>query len=138
MRLAKLNRTMSHRRAMFRNLVSALIEHEQIKTTFPKAKAISRLAERVITWSKYGTENVFYQRKAESYLMVCIYLHLHIPLSVARNYDTHSYKHTSNRIGFKCESIYSTTWPSDMNLDAADILEFIVLDIEQTTMRHWR
>jgi ribosomal protein L17 len=63
---------------MFRNLVSALIEHEQIKTTYPKAKAISRLAERVITWSKYGTENIFYQRKAESYLMVRHYSQLQV------------------------------------------------------------
>lgn len=55
---------------MFRNMVSSVIEHEQIKTTLPKAKAISRLAERVITWTKAGAENVFYQRKIESYLMV--------------------------------------------------------------------
>ncbi|EGG11303.1 uncharacterized protein MELLADRAFT_46740 [Melampsora larici-populina 98AG31] len=87
MRLAKLNRSMSHRNAMFRNMVSSLIEHEQIKTTLPKAKAISRLAERVITWTKAGTENIFYQRKAESYLMNWTRLRGHLFQTLAKRYE---------------------------------------------------
>ncbi|OAV96302.1 hypothetical protein PTTG_06304 [Puccinia triticina 1-1 BBBD Race 1] len=102
MRLAKLNRSMSHRRAMFRNLVSALIEHEQIKTTFPKAKAISRLAERVITWSKYGTENIFYQRKAESYLMNWVQVRKHLFHNLAKRYETRCGGYTRiHRVGFR-------------------------------------
>ncbi|KAA1110952.1 hypothetical protein PGT21_034902 [Puccinia graminis f. sp. tritici] len=102
MRLAKLNRSMSHRRAMFRNLVSALIEHEQIKTTYPKAKAISRLAERVITWSKYGTENIFYQRKAESYLMNWVQVRKHLFHNLAKRYETRCGGYTRiHRVGYR-------------------------------------
>lgn len=102
MRLAKLNRTMSHRRALFRNLVSELIEHEQIKTTFPKAKAISRLAERVITWSKYGADNIFYQRKAESYLMNWVRVRRHLFHNLAKRYENRCGGYTRiHRIGFR-------------------------------------
>ena len=51
----KLNRTASHRRAMFANMVNALIEHEQIKTTLPKAKDLRTFADRMITLGKKGT-----------------------------------------------------------------------------------
>jgi len=51
----KLNRTSAHRRALFRNLVTALIEHERIQTTDAKAKAIRPLAERMISLAKRGT-----------------------------------------------------------------------------------
>ncbi|MBW0505286.1 hypothetical protein O181_045001 [Austropuccinia psidii MF-1] len=102
MRLAKLNRTMSHRNAMFRNMVSALIEHEQIKTTFPKAKAISRLAERVITWSKIGTDNIFYQRKAESYLMNWVRVRQHLFHNLAKRYEHRAGGYTRiHRLGFR-------------------------------------
>lgn len=48
----KLNRTSSHREAMFRNMVSSLIQHELIKTTLPKAKELRRVAEPLITLAK--------------------------------------------------------------------------------------
>lgn len=48
----KLNRTSSHRHAMFRNMASSLLEHEVIKTTLPKAKELRRVAEPLITLSK--------------------------------------------------------------------------------------
>ena len=48
----RLNRNASHRRAMFRNLAAALIQHEQIKTTLPKAKELRRVAEPLITLGK--------------------------------------------------------------------------------------
>ena len=51
----KLNVTTSHRRAMFANMVCALIKHEQIKTTLPKAKDLRAVAERMITLGKKGT-----------------------------------------------------------------------------------
>ncbi len=48
----QLNRNASHRKAMFRNMVSSLVEHEIIKTTLPKAKELRRYAEPLITLSK--------------------------------------------------------------------------------------
>ncbi|CAH7669607.1 ribosomal protein L17 [Phakopsora pachyrhizi] len=102
MRLAKLNRSMSHRRALFRNLVSALIEHEQIKTTLPKAKAISRLTDRVITWSKYGLENIFFRRKAESYLMNWVQVRQHLFQNLAKRYENREGGYTRiHRIGYR-------------------------------------
>lgn len=50
----KLNRTPSHRKAMFRNMATALLKHEQIKTTLPKAKELRPVVERLITLSKRG------------------------------------------------------------------------------------
>ena len=47
-----LNRTSSHRQAMFRNMAASLIEHEMIKTTLPKAKELRRIAEPLITLAK--------------------------------------------------------------------------------------
>ena len=48
----QLNRTSSHRKAMFRNMTASLVEHEVIKTTLPKAKELRRFAEPLITLSK--------------------------------------------------------------------------------------
>ncbi|WP_300294128.1 50S ribosomal protein L17 [Nitrosomonas sp.] len=53
--LRKLNRTSSHRLAMFRNLTNSLLEHEIIKTTLPKAKELRRVVEPVITLGKKPT-----------------------------------------------------------------------------------
>ena len=53
--LRKLNRTSSHRLAMFRNMAVSLITHEAIKTTLPKAKELRRVVEPLITLSKEPT-----------------------------------------------------------------------------------
>ena len=50
----KLNRTHEHRKAMFANMASSLIEHEQIKTTLPKAKELRRIIDKLITLGKRG------------------------------------------------------------------------------------
>jgi large subunit ribosomal protein L17 len=50
----KLNRTGSHRQAMFGNMAAALIKHEQIVTTLPKAKALRPVVERLVTLAKKG------------------------------------------------------------------------------------
>ncbi|MEL6233822.1 MAG: 50S ribosomal protein L17 [Pseudomonadota bacterium] len=50
----RLNRTHEHRKALFANMVCSLIEHEQIKTTLPKAKELKRIADKVITLGKRG------------------------------------------------------------------------------------
>lgn len=50
----KLNRTSSHRKAMFANMAASLIEHEQIVTTLPKAKELRPIAEKLVTLGKRG------------------------------------------------------------------------------------
>ena len=58
----KLNRTSSHREAMFRNMASSLFKHELIRTTLPKAKELRRVAEPLITLAK--TDGVANRRLA--------------------------------------------------------------------------
>lgn len=50
----KLNRTSEHRKAMFANMASSLIEHEQIVTTLPKAKDLRPIVEKLVTLAKKG------------------------------------------------------------------------------------
>jgi large subunit ribosomal protein L17 len=53
--LRKLNRTTSHRLAMFRNMMNSLLTHEEISTTLPKAKELRRVVEPMITLGKKAT-----------------------------------------------------------------------------------
>ena len=62
----KLNRTKSHRRALFANMAVSLITHEQIKTTLPKAKDLRRVADKMVTLGKKGT--LAARRQAFAYL----------------------------------------------------------------------
>ncbi len=62
----KLNKTSSHRKAMFMNMSNALIKHEQITTTLPKAKELKRFIEKIITLGKKG--DLLSLRKAISIL----------------------------------------------------------------------
>ncbi len=62
----KLNRSGSHRKAMFANMAAALLKHEQIKTTLPKAKDLRRVVDRLITLGKRG--NLHARRQALSVL----------------------------------------------------------------------
>lgn len=62
----KLNRTGSHRKAMFANMAGSLIKHEQIVTTLPKAKELRRVADRIITLGKRGTLHT--RRQAVAFL----------------------------------------------------------------------
>ena len=50
----KLNRTHEHRKALWANMAGSLIEHEQIKTTLPKAKDLRRVIEKLVTLGKRG------------------------------------------------------------------------------------
>jgi large subunit ribosomal protein L17 len=61
-----LGRNTSHRRAMFRNMVTSLFKHEQIETTDAKAKAIRPIAEKMITLAKRG--DLHARRQALSYM----------------------------------------------------------------------
>ncbi len=62
----KLNKTSSHRKAMFMNMSNALIKHEQITTTLAKAKELSRFVEKIVTLGKKG--DLLSRRKAVSIL----------------------------------------------------------------------
>ena len=62
----RLNRTHEHRKAMFANMAGALIEHEQIKTTLPKAKELRPIVEKLITLAKRG--DLHARRQAASQL----------------------------------------------------------------------
>ena len=62
----KLNKTSSHRKAMFMNMSNALIKHEQITTTLPKAKELRRFIEKIVTLGKKG--DLLSRRKAISVL----------------------------------------------------------------------
>ena len=62
----KLNKTSSHRKAMFMNMSNSLIKHEQITTTLPKAKELKRFVEKIITLGKKG--DLESRRKAISIL----------------------------------------------------------------------
>ena len=62
----KLNKTSSHRKAMFMNMSNALIKHEQITTTLAKAKELRRFVEKIITLGKKG--DLFSRRKTISTL----------------------------------------------------------------------
>ena len=50
----RLNRTHEHRKALFSNMAGSLIEHEQIKTTLPKAKELKRVMDKLVTLAKRG------------------------------------------------------------------------------------
>src|SRR5271165_6069175 len=60
----KLNRTSSHRIAMFANMAAALIKHEQIKTTLPKAKDLRPVMEKLVTLSRRGATDLHARRQA--------------------------------------------------------------------------
>jgi len=60
----KLNRTSAHRSAMFSNMTAALIKHEQITTTLPKAKELRPVVEKLVTLSRRGASNLHARRLA--------------------------------------------------------------------------
>jgi large subunit ribosomal protein L17 len=62
----KLGRTTAHREAMFANMAAALIKHEQIKTTLPKARELRPIVEKLVTLSRRGTTDLHARRQALS------------------------------------------------------------------------
>jgi large subunit ribosomal protein L17 len=75
-----LSRNSAHRKALLRNLVTSLIKHERIHTTWPKAKEAQRLAEKLITLGKRQTETA--RRSAEGILFVSF---LHLPFRLEKD-----------------------------------------------------
>ncbi len=68
----RLNRTHEHRKALFSNMAGSLIEHEQIKTTLPKAKELRPIVEKLITLAKRGDDHA--RRQAASKLKEAQYV----------------------------------------------------------------
>jgi len=60
----KLGRTSAHRTAMFANMAAALIKHEQIRTTLPKAKELRPVVEKLVTLSRRGASDLHARRQA--------------------------------------------------------------------------
>jgi large subunit ribosomal protein L17 len=60
----KLGRTTAHREAMFGNMAAALIKHEQIRTTLPKAKELRPIVEKLVTLSRRGASDLHARRQA--------------------------------------------------------------------------
>ena len=89
----KLNRTASHRKAMFNNLAAALIKHEQIKTTLPKAKELKPYVEKLVTLGKRGAKNLHARRQALSQLR-------NDTTTVAKIFDTLAPRYASRSGGY--------------------------------------
>jgi large subunit ribosomal protein L17 len=85
----KLNRTSSHRRCMFANMLKSLITNERIETTVPKAKALRRYADQMITLAKKNT--LATRRRAISDMMVRFNALTDKEARAARKGDTASY-----------------------------------------------
>jgi large subunit ribosomal protein L17 len=86
----KLGRNTSHRRALLRNLVTSLMEHERITTTVPKAKAMRPWAEKMITLGK--AETLHARRQAAAFLQS--------PASVKKVFDTLAPRFSSRNGGY--------------------------------------
>lgn len=86
----KLSRTSSHRRALLRNLVTALFQYERIETSVAKAKEARRFAERMITFAKQG--DVAARRQVASYVMK--------PEVVSKLFDTIAPWYTERQGGY--------------------------------------
>lgn len=85
----KLNRTSSHRRCLFANMLKSLIDNERIETTVPKAKALRRYADRMITLAKKGT--LAARRQAIAQMMIRFNPLTDKEARAARNGDTSGY-----------------------------------------------
>ena len=89
----KLGRKTGHRHALLRNMAAALIKHEQIKTTLPKAKELRPIVERLITLGKRGSTNLHARRQALSQLR-------NDTQTVAKLFDVLATRYASRRGGY--------------------------------------
>jgi len=94
----KLNRTSSHRRCMFANMLKSLIEHGRITTTVPKAKILKRYADKMITIAKKNT--LAARRQAIAELMIQYNPLTEKEKRAARKGDTSSYNRDRQVIEF--------------------------------------
>jgi len=89
----RLNRTTGHRDALLVNLATALIKHEQIKTTLPKAKELKPYVEKLVTLGKRGAKNLHARRQALSQLR-------NDTTTVAKIFDTLAPRYASRSGGY--------------------------------------
>lgn len=101
----KLNRTSSHRRCMFANMLKALIDNERIETTLPKAKALRSYADRMITLAKKKT--LAARRQAIAQMMIRFNPLTDKEERAVREGDTTAYN-TDRRV---IEKLFSTLGP---------------------------
>jgi large subunit ribosomal protein L17 len=116
----KLNRTSSHRKALFVNLASALIKHEQITTTLPKAKELRPVVEKLVTLGKRGKTDLHARRQALSALR-------NDTAMVAKLFDVLAPRYASRKGG------YTRVLKAGHRFgDAADmaVIEFVDRDVE--------
>src|SRR5680860_1121014 len=85
----KLNRTASHRKAMFANMAASLIEHEQIVTTLPKAKELRGIADKLVTLGKRG--DLHARRQAISKIQDVTQVKKPVSYTHLRAHETDSY-----------------------------------------------
>ncbi len=101
----KLNRTSSHRRCMFANMLKSLIENERIETTLPKAKALRVYADRMITLAK--KKSLAARREAISQMMIRFNALTDKEARAARAGDTSAYNTDRTVI----EKLFTTLGP---------------------------
>ncbi len=92
----KLNRTSSHRRCLFANMLKSLITHGRIETTVPKAKALRRYADRMVTLAKKNT--LASRREAIGQMMIRFNTLTEKEKRAARGGDTNGYNDDRNVI----------------------------------------
>ena len=118
----KLNRTTSHRKAMFANMSSALIKHEQIRTTLAKAKELRPIVEKLITLGKKGSLHA--RRNAISRLAPDAYIDKLFG-EVAKRYENRNGGYTriikdGNRYGDSAPMAYIELVDRDINAKKVD------------------
>ncbi|AGF76005.1 50S ribosomal protein L17 [Bartonella vinsonii] len=113
----KLNRTASHRKAMFANMAVSLIEHEQIVTTLPKAKEIRPIVEKLVTLGKRGGLHARRQAIAA----------LRDSGKVAKLFDTLAPRYASRKGGYL--RIMKTGFRAGDNAPMA-VIEFVDRDVD--------
>ena len=132
----KLNRTSSHRKAMFANMSSALIKHEQIRTTLAKAKELRPIVEKLITLGKKGSLHA--RRHAISRLAPDAYIDKLFG-EVAKRYENRNGGYTriikdGNRYGDSAPMAYIELVDRDINAKGQDSgpVQEITEEAEQT------
>ena len=118
----KLNRTSSHRKAMFANMSAALIKHEQIRTTLAKAKELRPIVEKLITLGKKGSLHA--RRHAISRLAPDAYIDKLFG-EVAKRYENRNGGYTriikdGNRYGDSAPMAYIELVDRDINAKGQD------------------
>ena len=104
----RLNRTHEHRKALFANMAGSLIEHEQIKTTLPKAKELRPIVEKLITLAKRG--DLHARRQAAAQLKQDMHVAKLFDVLGARYKDRQGGYVRIMKAGFRYSDLAMVTW----------------------------